>query len=118
MTKERKLVPRRRFRGFDGEWERRQLKELGVFGRTYSFSRAKEGNGKYHHVHYGDIHTKNFGIVDEKSVLPTITEDNNFEVLQQNDIVIADASEDYKDLGKVVVIGEIKNKKIIAGLHT
>lgn len=115
---EKKLVPKRRFKGFNKNLNKEIFKNLGSFGKTYSFSRSREGDGIYHHIHYGDIHTKNFGIIHEDTEVPAITEMNNFETVKKGDIVIADASEDYNDLGKVVVIGELKKKKVIAGLHT
>ena len=118
MTEEKKLVPKRRLDSYSEAWVEKELNDLGTFGRTYSFSRSKEGRGIYHHIHYGDIHTKNLGVINNNSILPTIKEEGTFELLKQGDIVIADASEDYKDLGKTTVIGETENRKIIAGLHT
>lgn len=115
---QKKLVPKRRVVGFAEEWKEWKFSNLGTFGKTYSYSRAKEGQGNYYHIHYGDIHTKNFGVIKEKTRIPTLKIAGKFEVLKKGDIVIADASEDYKDLGKTVVIGETANRKIIAGLHT
>ena len=37
--------------------------------------------------------------------------------MQQNDLIFADASEDYKDLGKAVLIN-FNISKVISGLHT
>ena len=118
MREEKRLVPKRRLGSYSETWVEKEFNNLGSFGKTYSFSRSKEGVGKYHHIHYGDIHTKNYGVINKNSILPMIKEEGAFELLKQGDIVIADASEDYKDLGKVTVIGETANRKIIAGLHT
>lgn len=44
--------------------------------------------------------------------------DTVFDFLKYNNLVIADASEDYQDLGKAVLINDESERKIIAGLHT
>jgi type I restriction enzyme S subunit len=81
------------------------------------FSRAIEGVGEFRHIHYGDIHTKLPSVIENATILPTITEKKDFQVIEQGDILVADASEDYKDLGKAVCyIGDDTN--VIAGLHT
>ncbi|ERF49566.1 restriction endonuclease subunit S [Staphylococcus arlettae] len=115
---EKRSVPKRRISKYSGAWIEKEFNDLGNFGKIYPFSRSEEGTGRFHHIHYGDIHTKSFGIVDNSSELPTIKVEENFELAKPGDIVIADASEDYKDLGKSVVIGANTNRQIIAGLHT
>lgn len=93
------------------------LDEIVSFEKTYSFSRSIEGEGEYRHIHYGDIHTKLPSIIENSEILPEITEEDNFKVIQKGDILVADASEDYKDLGKAVCyMGN--DEKVIAGLHT
>ncbi|NBJ68930.1 MULTISPECIES: restriction endonuclease subunit S [Clostridia] len=111
-------VPKRRFAGFTGEWEERKFGDLGCFGKTYSYSRANEGVGDYYHIHYGDIHARFDGLIKKTTKIPSLKVEGNYETLNNGDIVIADASEDYKDLGKTVVIEETDKRKIIAGLHT
>ena len=37
---------------------------------------------------------------------------------KENDLVIADASEDYADIGKCIEIINLENQMTIAGLHT
>lgn len=118
MIKQKQLVPKRRFEGFKDEWKTKIFDELGSFGKTYAFSRANEGYGVYSHVHYGDIHVKYNGVINQNTVVPSLKVKGDFETLKKNDIVIADASEDYIDLGKTVVIEEPSNRKLIAGLHT
>lgn len=111
-------VPKRRFEGFTGEWKEQKLGELGWFGRTYTFSRASEGQGDCYHIHYGDIHAKFKGLITKSTRIPSIKTTGSYEFLLDGDIVIADASEDYIDLGKTVVIDDVNNRKIVAGLHT
>lgn len=111
-----------RFKNEDGkeyaEWGSKCLKELGEFKKSYTFSRALEGNGDYHHLHYGDIHVKYEGILGSEVHFPNISVEGPLETLEDNDVIFADASEDYKDLGKAVVVCGITNKKVVAGLHT
>ncbi|MGW8822899.1 restriction endonuclease subunit S [Paenibacillus lautus] len=99
------------------EWTSDVLEHLGTFGASYSFSRAIEGEGDYFHIHYGDIHS-NLPTVCENITFPTITEKRDFELIKENDILFADASEDYADLGKAILIKSTKSPKLIAGLHT
>lgn len=111
-------APRLRFGSFKGSWERKTLAELGNFKRSYSLSRDSEGAGEYHHIHYGDIHSLYKGIVDFNSNIPSITAKGPFECASDGDVIFADASEDYKDLGKAVVVVDLQGKKVISGLHT
>ena len=45
-------------------------------------------------------------------------EDDNFPYLQNGDVLLTDASEDYDGIGKALEIIDTDNKKIIGGLHT
>jgi len=117
MTNEIKNVPELRFPEFNEQWEIKKLADLGYYGKNYSFSRASEGVGDIRHVHYGDIHSKLPTKINDENLLPTIVENKNFEFVECGDIIFADASEDYKDLGKTVLV-DILDSKIIAGLHT
>ncbi|HCW7745039.1 TPA: restriction endonuclease subunit S [Staphylococcus aureus] len=113
----KKNVPELRFPEFEGEWEEKKLGDLGLFQKSYSFSRAKEGNGKTKHIHYGDIHSKFKTVLDSDGNIPNIIEKAVFELIQKGDIVFADASEDYSDLGKAVMI-DFEPNSLISGLHT
>ncbi|RIL84851.1 restriction endonuclease subunit S [Staphylococcus cohnii] len=117
MTNEVRNVPDLRFPEFEGAWENKKLDDLGDYSKSYSFSRAVEGKGYIHHIHYGDIHSKLPSKIDNINSLPTITENKDFNYLQKGDIVFADASEDYKDLGKAVLF-DSNSQNVIAGLHT
>ncbi len=89
------------------------------FRKTYSYPRDYEVNfSNLHHVHYGDIHTKFPNIITKDITLPHIkNEKQNYITLLPGDIVVADASEDHKDLGKSVLF-EDAERNVIAGLHT
>ena len=110
-------TPELRFPEFKGEWEEKKLGDTGVFRKSYSFSRAKEGEGIYRHIHYGDIHSKLPEIVYDNNLLPQIKENKDFVKVQKGDLIFADASEDYDDLGKAITL-DFNPQNIIAGLHT
>lgn len=117
-------VPELRFAEFSGEWEEKKLSELFDFGKTNSLSRDKLNykEGEVYNIHYGDIHTKfrSFFRLENENV-PRVTDNyytNNSTLLTTGDIVMADASEDYEDIGKTIEIISTNNKKLIAGLHT
>lgn len=120
-------VPKLRFKGFSDEWKEIKLGEFLTFYSTNSFSRdcLNYENGDVQNIHYGDIHMKFPTILDtEKYSIPYINSDINItkyseeSYCKDGDLVIADASEDYADIGKSIEICNIGNKKILAGLHT
>lgn len=117
-TQEEKLVPELRFPGFSGEWEEKKFKNVVKFIKNYSYSRNNEGEGRYFHIHYGDIHSTYNGLITKDTVIPKIKINKEHIELENGDIIIADASEDYKDLGKTVVLLDKGSRNIIAGLHT
>lgn len=109
------------------EWEDRKLGDLFVFNTTNSFSRDNLNYeaGSVKNIHYGDIHTKFQSHFDvKKELVPFINDEislqrftaNNY--CQEGDLIVADASEDYADIGKAIEIVNLNNEKVIAGLHT
>lgn len=120
-------VPKLRFKGFSDEWKEIKLGEFLTFYSTNSFSRdcLNYEKGDVQNIHYGDIHMKFPTILDtEKYSIPYINSDINItkyseeSYCKDGDLVIADASEDYADIGKGIEVCNIGNKKILAGLHT
>ena len=123
-----KLVPKLRFPSYSSEWHSYTLGEILTFYSTNSFSREKLNydTGSVKNIHYGDIHTKFPSIVsvsDNKDIpfinneidLSKYSED---QYLQNGDLIIADASEDYEDIGKAIEVKNIDDEKVLAGLHT
>lgn len=124
---ERNKVPRLRFSEFKDLWEERVFSDLFSFYRTNSFSRTNLNydTGEIKNIHYGDIHTKfntNFHI--DRELVPYINSELDLSKIKEEDfckegdIVIADASEDYNDVGKAIEIITLKGEKVLAGLHT
>ena len=108
-------------------WSVKKLEECFSFLRTPSYSRAETtDSGDVHYIHYGDIHTKFptiLSISGNKDV-PFINNDIDLskykddQYLQEGDLIIADASEDYSDIGKAIEVKDINDEKVLAGLHT
>jgi len=120
-------IPQLRFKGFDDEWLEKSYGDIYNFYSTNSLSRENLNyeNGEVYNIHYGDIHTKFSTIFDiEKEEVPYINKDIDLSRIkdenycQVGDLVIADASEDYKDIGKTIEIVNLNSKKLLAGLHT
>jgi type I restriction enzyme S subunit len=125
--KPRKDVPKLRFKEFVDKWEEKFYGDIYSFYTTNSFSRDNLNyeKGKVKNIHYGDIHTKFSMLFDiKKELVPFINEEINLTKIkeeyycQEGDLVIADASEDYNDIGKTIELTNLNNEKILAGLHT
>tara|TARA_R110000744_G_scaffold127708_3_gene234642 strand:+ start:98 stop:1381 length:1284 start_codon:yes stop_codon:yes gene_type:complete len=109
------------------DWEEKKFKEIYSFYSTNSFSRDKLNyeTGEVRNVHYGDIHTKFstlFDINDE--LVPYINKEVDLSKIKKDsylklgDLLIADASEDYNDIGKTIEVVNLNDEKVISGLHT
>lgn len=120
-----------RFKDENGEkypdWKKKEFRQIFEFIPTNSYTRANlnEKSGQVRNIHYGDIHTKFPSIIDLKKVkVPFINKDVNLDKIKDicyckdGDLIIADASEDYDDIGKAVELMDLGNEKVLAGLHT
>ncbi len=125
--KKTKLVPKLRFKGFEEEWLKKEYGDIYSFYFTNSFSRDNLNyeSGVVKNIHYGDIHTKFATLFDiTKESVPYVNSDRDIKKIkeecycQEKDLVIADASEDYADIGKTIELVNLNNEKVIAGLHT
>ncbi|TYB73026.1 restriction endonuclease subunit S [Bizionia saleffrena] len=111
------------------DWEVCRINEVFKFLRSNSYSRSNleystESDG-IRNIHYGDIHTTyTTGILncEDFRIIPKVKNEikvgDNYDRLQNGDIVIADASEDYEGVGSIIELVNIGNLKIVAGLHT
>ena len=107
------------------EWQNKTFSEVFDMLPNNSFSRDKLNyeKGIYKNIHYGDILTKYNEIVDieENDYIPFIIDEeiNNKAcvILKDRDVIIADTAED-ETVGKAVEVINVKNKKVLSGLHT
>lgn len=93
------------------------------FLRRGIHSRAELGTeGTVLNLHYGDIHTAKRAHLDGLSFcrFPTLTSEQaaGLDLLQDGDLVLADASEDLDGVGKGVEIRRLGDRVAVAGMHT
>ena len=112
----------RRLPGFSGEWERFSFGQRFQFLRNGSSARAAlSATGAIGYIHYGDIHSAPRPYMDcGNGALPRISRDLVIGLprIQNGDLLIADASEDYEGTGKSVEATSISDDEVVAGLHT
>lgn len=122
-----KNIPILRFPEFEELWNDNLFSDFYEFQTTNSYSRDNLNYeyGTFKNIHYGDIHTKfrtQFNVNNEN--VPYINEDidtskiNTNQILKEGDLVLADASEDYSDIGKSIEVINVDGQKVVAGLHT
>ena len=106
------------------KWAKIYVGDFMEFFSTNSLSweQLSYDNGQVHNLHYGLIHSGLPTLVDcQKESLPYI-QDSSLPKQSTNckdgDIAFADASEDTTEVGKVVELTNIGDKKIVCGLHT
>jgi type I restriction enzyme, S subunit len=116
------LTGKTRLPGFSGEWEVKKLGEIFQFLNTANNSRSDlSENGDIKYIHYGDMHMKWRSFLDCFSdELPLIQRDKvrNVPFLEDGDVVMADASEDYEGIGISVEVKNATGQRVVAGLHT
>jgi len=110
------------------DWEVKKFGEVFDFIKTASHSKNQmtyeDTESQIYNVHYGAIHTTyREQILDfDKYNVPRITDDSPVprtdQFLQDGDLVIVDASEDWDGMGECVELKNIRDKKVIGGLHT
>lgn len=125
FPKEGADVPEIRFKGFEGKWEVRKFGETFMNLSNTSLSRANlnYNNGIAKNIHYGDVLIKFGELLNiKKEEVPYITDDSVVgkfftSKLQNGDIIIADAAEDFT-VGKCTELMNLDNEIVISGLHT
>jgi len=115
-------VPKLRFPGFEGEWNRVLFSDLFAYLSNNTLSRAELSNsGKVRNIHYGDVLIK-YGevIVIEHTEIPYVADVSRLrkpDYLSTGDVVIADTAED-DTVGKAVEIINNSSVAVVSGLHT
>jgi len=116
------------------DWTTPEFGKVFSFLSTYSFSREQLIDEKtvdeIQYIHYGDIHAKfeneildfesekRIPYVKEGFISKDDSEDEDFPLLKDGDLIIADASEDYEGVCNCVELKNINGRKVISGLHT
>ena len=105
------------------EWEVKKV-DLPTFEYLVSGTNARSDlneSSEIRYIHYGDIHTKwNLELNCDSEKIPRIDKEkvSKLPLLKEGDLIIADASEDIEGSGSSILLKNVKNKKIVAGLHT
>ena len=116
------------------DWDTPVFGSVFTFLKTFSFSREQLTNEKtkdeLRNIHYGDIHATFENEILDLEIEKTIPylldgiidkakfEDDDFPSLKDGDLIIADASEDYEGVCDCIELKNVKEAKLIAGLHT
>lgn len=121
-TMQQLLTGKTRLPGFSREWETRKLDDVFRFLNTASNPRSDLSEyGSVRYIHYGDIHTRTACFVDcESESLPLIDPGKVRTVpfLEDGDLVMVDASEDYEGISKSIEVRNATGRNVVAGLHT
>jgi type I restriction enzyme, S subunit len=104
------------------EWEVKTFDDMFEFIISGTNARSDlNDSGEIMYIHYGDIHTKwNLQLDCDLDTIPRIDKEkvSKLQLLKEGDLIIADASEDVEGSGASILLKNVKNKKIVAGLHT
>lgn len=110
------------------EWEVKPFNKCFKHLRAYTVSRNQlnyeRNESCIYNIHYGDIHSAfPNNILDIKrdiELIPVIVspEIDTPELLQDGDLIMADASEDYEGIGKTIELVNTGDRKIVSGTHT
>jgi type I restriction enzyme S subunit len=104
-------------------WREIKLGEVFLFLRTSSYSRCQTSKASKNalYIHYGDIHKINNLTLDFKQEnilrLNDDIDSSSLDFLQNGDLIVADASEDYLGIGSCSEIKNL-NERAVSGLHT
>ena len=109
-------------------WTTPKISEVFQFINTTSFSRNQlnyHEENELFYIHYGDIHAtykKSLLDFEIETKVPKLNNDvvlpASIQYLQEGDVIIADASEDYDGVGEAIEIKNLNGKAAISGLHT
>lgn len=103
-------------------WKVVRLGDHVAYLKTISLSRAQLDEGSpVRYLHYGDIHTRaSVKLPAGEEPMPRAPGDliGNAGILEEGDLVFADASEDPDGVGKSVEITSTPDAGLVAGTHT
>lgn len=124
------LTGTKRFAEFEEHpWETVRFGDVFSYVRNESHSRDcltyEETENQVYYVHYGDIHaTFDTSVLDfgKETRIPQLKDEivlsKQSAFLQDGDLLIADASEDYEGIGECVEVKNLGDKVAVGGLHT
>jgi type I restriction enzyme S subunit len=111
------------------DWEVKRFDEVFSFLKVEPLSREaltdKDNDLGIYNIHYGDLHATYKSELldfDKEERVPrvkdSVTLSHNVSFLEDGDLVIADVSEDYQGIGTCIELKNLREKKVLGGLHT
>ncbi len=116
------------------DWTTPEFGNVFSFLKSFSFSREQLTDEKtadeIQNIHYGDIHAtfeneildfeleSRIPFVKDGLISKADSSDEEFPLLKEGDLIIADASEDYIGVAECVELKNVNGRKIVSGLHT
>ncbi|MCU0240705.1 MAG: restriction endonuclease subunit S [Pyrinomonadaceae bacterium] len=116
------------------DWQSPEFGLVFSFLKTFAYSREQLSTEKtfdeIRNIHYGDIHATYIDEIldfEKEERVPYLKdgiielekfEEEEFPALKDGDLIIADASEDYEGICDSVEVANLKNRNVVAGLHT
>jgi type I restriction enzyme, S subunit len=116
------------------DWATPEFGTVFCFLKSFSFSREQLTDEKtadeIQNIHYGDIHAtfeneildfeteSRIPFVKDGLISKDVFSDEEFPLLKDGDLIIADASEDTVGVAECVELKNINGRKIVSGLHT
>lgn len=104
MIREKKLVPRRRFRGYEDEWDSERLDTLASFskGRGYSKRDIKSSGNPL--ILYGRLYTEYQIVINKIDTYTTLQE--NSVISNGNEIIVPSSGETKEDIARASAISK------------
>lgn len=116
------------------DWSTPEFEEVFSFLKSFSFSREQltyeRTADEIQNIHYGDIHStfenevldfeleNRIPFVADGLIGKEVWSVEEFPLLKDGDLIIADASEDTIGVAECVELKNISDRKIVSGLHT
>lgn len=127
MDKENKNpnVPNLRFFGYDNNWIKYKCSDLleSFSTNSLTWDDLTYCQSNLRNIHYGLIHNgfNQTCIKHNDKLIPYVKEGKepkNYTSVLSGDLILADASEDRKDVGRPIEIIECTDLNLVSGLHT
>jgi len=101
---EKRLVPKRRFAGFDGEWDRVQLDNIARFSKGRGYSKKDINKSGTPLLLYGSLYTSYETIINKVNTYTTLRE--NSVISKGNEVVVPSSGETKEDIARASAISK------------
>lgn len=102
MSNSKKLVPKIRFKGFSGEWEREQLSQLANFSKGCGYSKNDLRGKGIPIILYGRLYTQYQTVISE---VDTFVNENSGSVISEgNEVIVPASGETAEDIARASAV--------------